>query len=186
MSFVFAEQHILILRIMPGIEPHIRNAVPDDILHSQFMHRFHMDFHIFDLGFRNFPISAERIAAVAVIGLPAIINDAYAEAQLFCPCAFRLDIPVCYVLMIGIPERIYGIFGRIRHMKRCHSQIIFPPCRDIFQSLRERNITIVHAYGQCGLITICELLQRQSDHGFQLPALFHNACFQQHQLGTFT
>ena len=104
--FPFIEVFSLEMLICPAVHADERNREPDDIFHAEFMDFRDMGGHIGETAFGNLPVAAERIAALVVVCLPAVVDDDSLHAVLFRKRAFRLQLLVENLLMIAVPGRI--------------------------------------------------------------------------------
>ena len=98
--------------------------------------------HIGDFARGHFPVAAVGIAALAVLGLPAVVHDDGLQPQLCGARAFRLDFGGDGRLMEGIPAGIHGAPRLVRHGHGGHAAALLPPRAHAAQRFGEGHILV--------------------------------------------
>ena len=103
--------------------------------------------HVGDLGGGNLPISAELIAAVVVVGLPAVIHDHGVHSKRFGKLTFLDDILHVKLLVVAVPQRVHGKLGVLGNVGRRIATLLLPPRHGIVYRVVIGDLSGVNANG---------------------------------------
>ena len=94
---------------IPALLPDKRHRIPDQILHAELVNFRNMSAHVGEAVLRDLPVAAIGVTAVAVVGLPAVVDDDSFHPAGGGETALGLEFPVEQILVEAVPARINRI-----------------------------------------------------------------------------
>ena len=99
-----------------------------------------------NLGLGNFPVSAEFISAVVVVGLPAVVNDDGVHSDRLGELTFLDDVLDVEHLVIAVPERVHRELCVLGDVCGTVSAFVFPPGYGVVDRVIVGNIARIDAH----------------------------------------
>ena len=99
------------LLVVGALEPYEGNGVPHHVLDSEVLHPLHVRGHVGEAALRDLPVAAERVAAVRVVRLPAVVDDESLHAEFRRDRKLRFDVCGEDVLVEIVPARVERVAG---------------------------------------------------------------------------
>ena len=97
---------------------HPRNGVPEHVLHPHGVDPRDVRLDVREAVLAFLPVAAERIAAVRVVRLPAVVHDDRPHAHLRGDLALALDLVLVHVLVEVVPRGVERGERGVRHVRR--------------------------------------------------------------------